>query len=439
MAETQGVIPLRSLRAGAVGELPSAFPSGVTISRSTYVLTFVESIERIENGPICGRETVDCWVLDNGVLRVKAISMGGNLVSIEKEGREYIWQNQAGATYYGAGSNAFPLTRGLILHGGIRVAAVTAEHGLYYDSDWDVEFVADQAGSNIVLSIRDSAENRALLCDTLSRGQFSAPGSDLPMSKYPVTDALFVFEIGLRPGEDFVRLRAGLINSRDSEVTGEIWLPQTYPVNADGQVISHQQKRRCKDLWVYQGMVKDNFLAQDMRLDPDRDLPAYRGKNGFVLGCPPTPANWNDADLNKPLAWPTGSGGILYDYPRRDGDYHALSYGDGRGIAYLTLSDAGRPHYTKMWSWGNPALFNRQQALAQNPPLAAGRPKTEYYEPWGSAFNTGFFETGTFPPGESAWQAFILPIESGLDSGKSQQQLLEAVNQRVAPIVSQLG
>jgi len=296
MTNRQGTIPLRSLRKPNIATLPDAFPSGVTITKSHYALTFVESINQIENGPIIGREIVDAWVLDNGILRVKAILMGGNVVSIEKDGQEYIWQNREGATYYGRGSDTFPLNRGLILHGGIRVAAVTAEHGLYYDTDWDIDFAADETGSAILLKIQDTQENRNLLCDILSKGQFLAPGSNLPMSKYPVTDAEFIFTVSLRPCEDFIRLKAALVNTRETPVAAEIWLPQTYPASKDSQVISHQRKRRCKDLWVYRGMLKDNFVVQDMQLDQDNSLPAYQGKNGFIVGCPPTPASWTNTE-----------------------------------------------------------------------------------------------------------------------------------------------
>ncbi len=438
MTERQGITPLRSSRKPDIASLPDVFPSGVTIIKSNYALTFVESINNIEDGPIVGREIVDCWVLDNGILKVKAILMGGNVVSIEKGGQEYLWQNREGATYYGRGSDAFPLNRGLILHGGIRVAAVTAEHGLYYDTDWDIDFIADPTGSAIILKIKDTQENRNLLCDILSKGQFLSPGSNVPMSKYPVTDAEFIFTVSLRPGEAFVRLNAALINTKETPVTAEIWLPQTYPVTKNSQIISYQKKRRCKDLWVYMGMLKDNFVVQDMQLDKDNDLPAYQGKNGFIVGCPPNPASWTNADLNKPLDWPSGWGGILYDYPRRDGYYHAVSYGDGRGTAYVSISNDKTPHYTKMWSWGNPDIFNRQEALAQNPPLAAGRPKSEYYEPWGSGFNTCFFQPSEFPQGESSWDAFIVPIESGLDSGKTQQELRDVIDQKIEHITPKL-
>jgi len=62
----------------------------------------------------------------------------GVLEQVSKNGLNYVWDNVEGACYYGQDSDAFPLTRGLILHGGIRFAAATAEHGLYYDTEWDV-------------------------------------------------------------------------------------------------------------------------------------------------------------------------------------------------------------------------------------------------------------------------------------------------------------
>ena len=348
-------------------------------------------------------------------------------------GGEFIWLNKEGATNYGANSDAFPLTRGLILHGGIRLAAVTAEHGLYFDMDWDIEFdvAADGSEASIIMSIVDSQENRDLLADPLSCGLYCAPGDPKPMSGYPVTDAKFSFKITLKADDTFVRTECLIENTRTTDIKAEAWMPQTYPITRDSQVISHQEKRRCKDLWVYTEMLKGNFVSADMMLDEDRDLPQYKEKNGFIVGCAPTPADWNMANLDKVLDWPSGAGGILYDYPYRDGSYHAVSYGDGRGCAYVTESSAANPHYTKMWSWGNPDLFNREEALAADPPLAAGRPKAEYYEPWGSAFNTGFFETYMFPPGVSSWESRIVPITSGLEPGKSQLQLREVVDAAV--------
>lgn len=439
MRKTQGILPARSVRQANIQDLPKDFPSGVKILKSQYILTYVESIENIDSGPISAQEVVDSWVIDNGIIRVEAVLEGGSLVSIKKDGNEYLWQNVEGGTYYGANSNAFPLTRGLILHGGIRVAAVTAEHGLYYDTDWDIAFDADSTGSTINLSIKDSQENRELLADRLSQGLFCDEGSNMPMSKYPITEATYTFTVSLRPGEDFVRIKASLFNPKEEAVKAEIWLPQTYPVNKDSQVISHQKKRRCKDIWVYQEMLKENYLAQDMSLDPDRNLPAYKGKSGVVVGLPSTPIAYTNANLDKPLDWPTPVGAILYDYPHQDGSYHAVSFGDGRGAAYVSVSDEGSHHYIKMWSWGDPALFDRQEALKKNPPLAAGRPKTEYYEPWASAFNTAFFELNQFPHGEHSWEAAILPIESGLEKGLDRNELIECVDEKVNPVVEKLN
>lgn len=442
--EKWGNIPPRSSRHGTVGSLPTGDLT-VNISQTTHNLTYVKSIQDIANGPIDGWEVVSAWELNNGILRVKAILEGGNLVSIQdNHDNEYIWLNKEGATNYGAGSNAFPLQRGLILHGGIRLTAVTPEHGLYYDTDWDISFEHDDDSSSIILSIQDTLENRKALDDGMSVGQYSSPDQpSVPMSKYPVTDAIYTFKITLKKGENFVRLDASLTNTRKVPILSEIWLPQTYPITTASQTISHQNKRRIKDLWVYQSMIKDNFLVIDQSLDNDKNYPSYTGKQGFVLGIPTTPASWFAANANllKPLDWPTGVGGILYDYPYRDGYYHGVSFGDeaGRGVAYVTLSDYGTPHYTKMWSWGNPALFNRTFALAQNPPLAAGRPAKEYYEPWGSRYNTAFFEPIEFWPGKHGWEAFIVPFAHGLAVTKTQSELQEVVDEGIEHVIPKLA
>ncbi|MEO1086554.1 MAG: hypothetical protein AAFY88_20160, partial [Acidobacteriota bacterium] len=91
--------------------MPTDFPSGVTLTRSFFALPFVESIEQIEHGPICGEERVDSWVIDNGLVKVEATPTGGSVLSIEKSGDEYLWRNQGGAAYSGAGSHIYPLTR----------------------------------------------------------------------------------------------------------------------------------------------------------------------------------------------------------------------------------------------------------------------------------------------------------------------------------------
>ena len=67
----------------------------------------------------------------------------------------------------------------------------------------------------------------------------------------------------------------------------------------------------------------------------------------------------------------------------------------------------------------------------QDPPLAAGRPKTDYYEPWASAFNTAFFELYQFPPGKSSWEARFVPITERLDAEKKQHELRNVVDAAV--------
>ena len=53
----------------------------------------------------------------------------------------------------------------------------------------------------------------------------------------------------------------------------------------------------------------------------------------------------------------------MYDYPYMDGNYHAVSFGDRRGVAYVAEeSTPENPHFTKMWSWGNPDIFDREEA-----------------------------------------------------------------------------
>ena len=259
----EGIIPSRSHRIANVGKLP-VLPNGkLKIIESTHELTYVKDISHIDTGPISGKELVKAWILDNGLIKAKVILMGGNMVSIVDEGGyEYIWLNKEGATHYGANSNAFPLERGLILHGGIRLAAVTAEHGLYYDTDWDIEFpIADNNKDQVsaVLSIKDTQENRDLIGSPFSSDQFSVIGSSIPMSKYPVTDAIFRFQIILKIDEPYVYLDCSVYNERPTNIEAEAWLPQTYPITKDSQIISHQKKRRIKDFWVYSSMIKDFF------------------------------------------------------------------------------------------------------------------------------------------------------------------------------------
>jgi len=487
-----GTIPQRSSRVGRVDKLPSQRPNApVKISVSTKTLTYVEKVETIESGPISGEETVDAWVLENEHLAIKGVLLGGNLMGFQDKatGKEYLWLNKEGAVGYAANSDAFPLTRGLFLHGGIRMAAVTAEHGLYYDTDWDLDFEIAKSGNeaSLIFSIQDTAEARGQLNDPLSHGGFSSWGPDA-LSNYPVTDAIFTFKVTLRAGEKFLRTECTVENTRGEPIQAEAWMPQTWPVTEESQIISHQKKRRIKagngayvtDAWTLKDMVEGKYTGVlDMGLDPDRDLSQYNGsvpfttkgkegpKDGWIVPFPPsqmgptkwmeentgeqwevdagekifTAADWGKMDLNYPLQWPSGSGGIMYDYPFMNGNYHAVSFGeaDGRGVAYVSAEGTeNSPRFTKMWSWGNKKFFNREEALKKDPPLAAGRPATEYYEPWASAFNSAFFELHQFPPGKSSWTACFVPITGGLEPGKKQHELREVVDEAVKDAVRTL-
>ena len=93
-----------------------------------------------------------------------------------------------------------------------------------------------------------------------------------------------------------------------------------------------------------------------------------------------------------------------------------------------------------MWSWGNPDVFDREEAAKKDPPLAAGRPATEYYEPWASAFNSAFFELYQFPAkSKKSWEARFVPISEGLDTDKKQHELREVVDNAVVDAVKSLN
>lgn len=455
----QGTVPPRSIRKGTVGDIPAqSSGAAVKISTSVKELTYVESIHDIENGPISGREVVEAWVLENEFLSIKGVLLGGNLMGfVDKTTRkEYLWLNKEGAVGYGANSNAFPLTRGLFLHGGIRMAAVTAEHGLYYDTEWDLDFEVKNNGdeASLIFHIKDTEEARKLLNDPMSTGGFSSWAME-PMKNYPVTNANFIFKVTLRKGEKFLRTECTVDNTTTGPIQAEAWMPQTWPVTRDSQIISHQKKRRIKgqsgayvtDSWVHTEMIDGKFVSTDMGIDGANNIPQYDGsapyttkgkegpKNGWVVSYPPTPLD-GMTNMDYPLQWPSAAGGILYDYPTMDGNYHGVSFGDGRGIAYVAPeSTPEKPNFTKMWSWGNPDVYDREEALAKDPPLAAGRPKTEYYEPWASGFNSAFFELYQFPPGKSSWEARFVPIAEGLDANKKQHELREVVDRAVVDAV----
>ena len=436
--------------------------NAVRISESTKELTYVASINNIDTGPISARETVKAWVLENEFISVKGVLLGGNLMGfVDKETKEeYLWLNKEGAVGYGAESNAFPLTRGLFLHGGIRMAAVTAEHGLYYDTEWDLDLETSAPGdsASLIFSIKDTDKAREELKDKLSTGGFSSWDDTEPMKNYPVTNANFIFKVTLKKGEKFVRTECIVDNTTTEPIQAEAWMPQTWPITKDSQIISHQKKRRIKgqsgayvtDSWVMTEMINDKFVATDMKLGTDQNLPQYDGsepyftngkegpKNGWEIAFPPTPLD-GQCDMNYPLQWPSAAGGILYDYPYMDGNYHAVSFGDGRGVAYVSDESTPKsPRFTKMWSWGDPDLFDRDEAAQKDPPLAAGRPKTEYYEPWASAFNSAFFELYQFPPGKSSWEARFVPIAKGLNKDMKQHELRTVVDDAVKDAVESL-
>lgn len=356
------------------------------------------------------------------------------------------------------------------------MAAVTAEHGLYYDTDWDLDFEVSESGdsASLIFSIQDTAETRKQLNDDLSGKGFSSYDAENPMKNYPVTDAFFKFSVTLKSGEKFLRTKCTVENTRGEPIQAEAWMPQTWPIDKNSQIISHQKKRRIKggsasyvsDSWVMRNMIENKYVASDMGLDPDSKLPYYNGKDefvtngkegpkdGWIVAWPPAQLGitdelkdqglagkdylWGSFNLNYPLQWPTSDGGITYDYPFMDGKYHAISFGKGtgRGMAYVPEeSSETKPHFTKMWSWGMPEVFDREEAAMKDPPLAAGRPVEEYYEPWASAFNTAFFELYQFPPGNSTWEARLVPITKGLGDDMKQHELREVVDEAIVDAV----
>ena len=191
-----------------------------------------------------------------------------------------------------------------------------------------------------------------------SVGQFSQPtpvnvegyGVIEPMSFYPTTDCVFQARITLRAGEEFVRFKMVVVNPTEKDALGEAWFPQTYPITEESKIISPQRMRWKRDGWCFPDIAQ---------LFP-----------------------WDKEKFVKPLDWPTD--GIFYDFPSKDGTYHAVSAGDGTGCACVTRDEPDEPQFTKLWSWG--------QKASGDDGLSQGRPATEYYEPWASAFNFAFFQ-----------------------------------------------
>ncbi|CAE7568906.1 unnamed protein product, partial [Symbiodinium natans] len=316
----------------------------VRLAASTHTLYYAPDFPDVGDMTKVTTEEVPAWTLENdrGV-RAKVMRKGGNLVELSKDGHPYVWDNTKGAIYYGVNSSTFPLTRGLYINGGVRFAAVTPEHGLYYDTLWDIAFEQneEEQSRSIILSITDSAEQRRLLNDTLSEGRYAGPDG-VPMSAYPVTNLVFRFWITLRAGEDYVRLRGEVINPTAADAKGAAWMPMTFPIDEDSQIITPQVYRFKSDDWCY------------------RDLPKV-----FRWDSQP--------ELARPAKWKEMC--IFYDYPQLLGGYHAVQIPptrQGRGTAYVPLNSSTGLHFTKMWSWG------KNQAPIWK----------DYYEPWESAFNS---------------------------------------------------
>ncbi|CAE7246714.1 unnamed protein product [Symbiodinium sp. CCMP2456] len=356
----------------------------VTLATSTHTLYYAPDFPDVGDMTKVTTEEVPAWTLENdrGV-RVKVMRKGGNLVELSKDGHPYVWDNTKGAIYYGVNSSTFPLTRGLYINGGVRFAAVTPEHGLYYDTLWDVTFEQseEEQSRSIILSITDSSEQRQKLNDTLSQGGYSLPDG-APMSAYPVTNLVFRFWITLRAGEDYVRLRAEVINPTAADAKGAAWMPMTFPIDEDSQIITPQVYRFKSDEWCYRDLPK--IFRWDSRTELAR------------------PAQWKEMC-------------IFYDYPQLLGGYHAVQIqptSQGKGTAYVTLNSSTGLHFTKMWSWG------KNQAPIWK----------DYYEPWESAFNSHFWQTFEFPAKtQHFFDIALVPIPGGL-TGADQPTLQQQVS-----------
>ncbi|CAM9550362.1 unnamed protein product [Chrysoparadoxa australica] len=368
-------------------------------------------------------------------MKVTAMKEGGNMVQVTKNGVDYVWDNKEGATYYGADTNAFPLTRGLILHGGIRFAAVTAEHGLYYDTEWNASFEESEDGlsKSIVLSITDSAEQRGALNDPLSQELFSIGTG--PMSKYPVTDLTFTYRITLKAGEEFVRLQMSVNNDTPRRVNAEAWLPMTFPIDESSQIISPQKFRLRKDEWVFPtepNVVKFDAASHRRHIlewpgsgivSQAKALDTWSVNLALTLGCPLCLQYYD---------WPSMDGAMING---RSVGYHATSLPNsgktkGKGVAFVT--DNSVPHFTKLWSWGNRANFTpKPDSTERGDVLAMGRPAKEYYEPWSSGFNPGFFQSAQFEPfTKSSWTGCLVPIDNGMD-GENYEALCLKVEETI--------
>ena len=183
-------------------------------------------------------------------------------------------------------------------------------------------------------------------------------------------------------------------NPTPKDALGEAWFPQTYPITTKSKIISPQRMRWKRDGWCFPKVAQ---------VFP-----------------------WVDPEFVKPLDWPTS--GIFYDFPSKDGAYHAISAGDeiGSGCACVTRDEPDEPQFTKLWSWG------KKSSAPAGGGLDEGRPATEYYEPWASGFNFAFFQRAQFAAkSTSFFEMAVLPIDKGLSPDKSNEELRKTVEAAV--------
>ena len=197
-------------------------------------------------------EVVKAWQLSNDRgIKLLTMARGANMVALNVSDTKYVWENVEGAVYYGRNSSNFPYQRGLSLNGGVRFAAVCAEHGLYYDTNWNESFseqiTADGKQSMSVLyTVIDSEENRKYATEEIPKimTEIAKPAEPLltgmsvnafsnetievdgrvypiAMSKYPTTNLIFTYNITLVDGEDFARLRMSVDNTDDFDKNAE--------------------------------------------------------------------------------------------------------------------------------------------------------------------------------------------------------------------------
>jgi hypothetical protein len=105
-------------------------------------------------------------------INLKAMSCGANMVALNVSDIRYVWENLEGAVYYGADTSNFPNRRGLGLNGGVRFAAVCAEHGLDYDSEWEVSFsdqttVEGKLSKSVIFALVDHEERLQYAGETI--------------------------------------------------------------------------------------------------------------------------------------------------------------------------------------------------------------------------------------------------------------------------------